>query len=205
MLVAAAGARQGDELARALRAQGLLVAGVAGQDAQVLVRCRELEPDLVLLALDGPGAAASRTLRLVAQEARWPVVLLGDHADQALVAQARAAGVQACLLAPLGDGALGPALELAHQGFCRERGLGGEVDALREALRRRKIMERAKGVLMRQLGLGYAEAEARLNEQAAGQGLSVHEAAAAVVASAQAPPPAGRRRARPSDPKTKPA
>ena len=192
------------ELSRALRGHGLRLSGVAGDGGRAVDLCRALAPDLVLVDL-GPGDDGLAAARLINRKAPRAVVLISQRADQAFIARAREAGAQACLPLPLGDGVLGPALELAHRGFVRERDLAQEVGELRENLRRRKLVERAKGVLMQRLGLNHAEAEARLNAQAAEQGLAPHQAAAALVAAADAPRHAGRRRVRPADPQANPA
>ncbi|MFH1060348.1 MAG: ANTAR domain-containing protein [Pseudomonadota bacterium] len=194
VLVVAADPLRGRALGQALRGQGLGLAGVAATAAAALAA--GLAPDLVLLDLPRPGAADLETLRALGRPG-WPLVLLCGQADQAFMVQAQAAGAQACLVGPQEPDALAAALDLAHQSHQREQRLVREVEALRDGLRQRKLLERAKGILMRQMGIGYAAAEARLAEQAARQRLTPQQAAAAVVEAAEGLSPDPRRYGRP--------
>lgn len=168
-------------LTSALEELGFILTGVAG-DGQEACRVRALQaPDLVLMASDLPGSDGVQTTRVLMGQGPLPVVLLAERDDRALRDRAQGAGVQSLLLAPLDPAALGPALELAYRNFGRERRLAEEVADLREGLRRRKLLERAKGLLMDQRGLNEAAAQARLEQMARAQGCSPHQAAEALV------------------------
>jgi len=168
-------------LARQLEALGFVLAGVAG-DGQEACRVRALQaPDLVLMASDLPGSDGVQTTRVLMGQGPLPVVLLAERVDRALRDRAQGAGAQSLLLAPLEPAALGTALELAYRNFGRERRLAEEVADLREGLRRRKLLERAKGLLMDQRGLDEAAAQARLEQLAHAQGCSPHQAAEVLV------------------------
>lgn len=168
-------------LARYLEEQGFVLAGVAGDGQEACRACALQAPDLVLMASDLPGSDGVQTTRVLMAQQPLPVVLLVEREDRALLDRAQGAGVRFLLPAALGPAGLGPALELAYRNFGRESSLAGEVAELREGLRQRKLLERAKGLLMEQRGLDEAAAQARLEEMARAQGCAPHQAAEALV------------------------
>lgn len=168
-------------LARDLEEEGFVLAGVAGDGQEACRACAIQAPDLVLMASDLPGSDGVQTTRVLMAQQPLPVVLMVEREDRALLDRAQDAGVQSLLPASLGPAGLGPALELAYRNFGRESRLAGEVAELREGLRQRKLLERAKGLLMEQRGLDEAAALARLEEMARAQGCAPHQAAEALV------------------------
>ncbi len=173
-------------LARDLEEEGFVLAGVAGDGQEACRACAIQAPDLVLMASDLPGSDGVQTTRVLMAQQPLPVVLMVEREDRALLDRAQDAGVQSLLPAALGPAGLGPAglgpaLELAYRNFGRESRLAGEVAELREGLRQRKLLERAKGLLMEQRGLDEAAALARLEEMARAQGCAPHQAAEALV------------------------
>jgi response regulator NasT len=145
-------------LRAAVWAAGGEVAGEAVRraDAQPLVE--RVKPDVAILAVglpDGDGVEAAADI----VGRGWPVVLLTSHTDPSLVERARAAGVMAYLLKPLRPAELAPALDLAIARF-------QEARELRQRLEERKVVERAKGVLMRRHSLSEEDAFQRLRRAA---------------------------------------
>jgi len=110
---------------------------------------------------DGVDAAAEIMRRLPC-----PIVLLTSRAGPTLVRRANAAGVMAYLLKPLRAEELEPAIELAIARFAELMAANRENAALRRTLADRKLIERAKGLLMQRLGLGEAEAFRALQKTA---------------------------------------
>jgi response regulator NasT len=141
------------------------VASAGGQIVGEAVRCRDAvatvqraSPDVVVCAAglpDGDGVQAAAQVT----QAGYPVVLFTSHTDAALVDRARVAGVMGFLLKPLRPGELAPALDLAIARYADAR-------QLRQSLAERKVIERAKGRLMAQLGLTEDEAFRRLRRAA---------------------------------------
>ena len=124
---------------------------------------RELQPDLVIMdikmpgEIDGLGAA-----RLLAEERVAPVLLLTAYSDQEFIDGARDAGVMGYLVKPYGENQLAPAIEVALARFGEFSALQKELGSTKEALMTRKIVERAKGVLMDTAGLKESEAFHRI-------------------------------------------
>ncbi len=140
-----------------------------------------LRPDAVVLAVglpdrDGVDAAAE-----IMRRAPCPIVLLTSRAGAALVRRARAAGAMTCLLKPLRARELEPAIELAIARFAELAEASRENAALRRTLTERKLIERAKGLLMQRLRLGEADAFRLLQKTAMDRRLSMAALAEALI------------------------
>lgn len=136
------------DLTEMLTEEGYVVAGEAGDGEQAVALARELRPDLVLMDVkmpkaDGIGAAAS-----IIEERIAPVVMLTAFSQRDLIESARAAGAMAYLVKPFARHELVPAIELAVSRFAERRALEEEVASLTDSLETRKIVDRAKGLLM---------------------------------------------------------
>ncbi len=152
-------------------------------DGRALVETQH--PDVAVVAVglpDGDGVALVPT----AAAAGCAVVLHGGHRDEALLARARAAGVMAWLGKPLRAEDVPPTLDLAVARFA-------EVRALRSRLEARKVIERAKGLLMRRYRLDEDEAFRRLRRAAMDSRRPMVEVARAVLRSEAPPPPLATR------------
>ncbi len=146
-----------------LEQMGYAVVGEAGDAAGAISSARNLRPDLVFMDirmagdLDGIDAAATLTAENLA-----PVLLLTAFSDLELVQRAADAGVVGYLLKPFSEAELRPAIELTLARFREYRTLAAETADLRDQLETRKLVERAKGMLMQQLKLTEAEAFSRI-------------------------------------------
>ena len=166
-----------------LAALGFRVAGVTGDGPQACQLSAQTRPDLVLLAHDPPLRDGIEIARAFLRQTPLPVVLLTDQVESGMLERAQRAGVRSYLVQPVEEAVLGPALELVHHNFLRESRLAEEVADLREGLRRRKLLERAKGLIMDRLRVGEAEALARLESFSRDQGCPLHRAAEEMIAS----------------------
>jgi two-component system, response regulator PdtaR len=110
-----------------------------------------VRPDVAVAAVglgDGDGVTAAARIM---QTAPCPIVLVTSHYGDSLITRARRAGIMAYLLKPLRGQELPPALDLAVARF-------GEIQELRQRLAARKLIERAKGLLMARRGITEEEA-----------------------------------------------
>jgi two-component system, response regulator PdtaR len=146
------------DLTEMLTEEGYVVAGEAGDGEQAVELARELRPDLVIMdvkmpKVDGIAAAAS-----IVEERIAPVVMLTAFSQRELIEQARDAGAMAYLVKPFARHELVPAIELAVSRFAEKRALEDEVATLNERLETRKIVDRAKGLLMTKQNMSEPEA-----------------------------------------------
>jgi response regulator NasT len=167
--------RSRSALRAAIWAAGGEVVGEAVRCADALALTRRAVPDVVVCAAglpDGDGVQVAAQLTA----ADCPVVLFTSHTDSALVERARAAGVMAYLLKPLRPAELAPALDLAVARFAENR-------QLKQTLEDRKVIERAKGMLMARFGLTEDEAFKRLRRAAMDSRKPMVEVARALLVS----------------------
>jgi response regulator NasT len=146
------------DLTEMLREEGYIVAGEAGDGEQAVALARELEPDLVIMdvkmpKVDGIAAAAS-----IVDERIAPVVMLTAFSQRDLIERARDAGAMAYLIKPFARHELVPAIELAVSRFAERRALEDEVANLTDRLETRKLVDRAKGLLMTRQAMSEPDA-----------------------------------------------
>jgi len=136
------------DLTEMLTEEGYVVAGEAADGELAIELARSLRPDLVIMdvkmpKVDGIAAAAS-----IVEERIAPVVMLTAFSQRDLIEQARDAGAMAYLVKPFARHELVPAIELAVSRFAERRALEDEVATLTDRLETRKLVDRAKGLLM---------------------------------------------------------
>jgi response regulator NasT len=149
-----------------LEDQGYQVVGDAADGKRALDLVEKLRPDLVFLDIKMPGVDGLQAARRLLADRAVPVIILTAYADRAFVDQAKEAGALAYLVKPVRESDLAPAVEMAMGRFREIQALRQEIGSLEETLETRKLVERAKGVLMRREGLDESAAFARLQKQA---------------------------------------
>jgi AmiR/NasT family two-component response regulator len=146
------------DLREMLQEEGYDVIGEAADGEQAVALAIDLNPDLVICdvkmpKMDGIAAAAQ-----IADKRIAPVVILTAFSQRDLIERARDAGAMAYLVKPFQKRDLLPAIEMATSRFSEIRALEGEVTDLRERLEARKLIERAKGLLMSKHAMSEPEA-----------------------------------------------
>lgn len=153
-------------VAEAVTAQGGLVLGNGSraEDAPRLVETHR--PDVLVCAVGLPDGDGIEAARRVTSLSACPVVLLTSHTDPAVSGRAIAAGVLGFLVKPLRAEELGPALDLAVSRFRELLAIRRENESLKKTIEERKLIERAKGILMKRLGLSEPEAFRKIQKTA---------------------------------------
>jgi response regulator NasT len=175
------------DLAEMLSEEGYVVAGEAGDGEQAVEQARALRPDLVIMdvkmpKVDGITAAAS-----IVEERIAPVVMLTAFSQRDLIEQARDAGAMAYLVKPFARHELVPAIELAVSRFAEKRALEDEVASLNDRLETRKVVDRAKGLLMTRQQMTEPEAFRWIQRTAMDRRTTMKAVAEAVVDGLAAP------------------
>ncbi|MGC8832723.1 MAG: ANTAR domain-containing response regulator [Armatimonadota bacterium] len=153
------------DLKQMLADMGHLVVGEAADGATALHLARQVRPDLAILdvkmpVMDGIDAAAA-----IASERICPVLILTAYGQTELVERARDAGVFGYLMKPFTENDLYPSIEITISRFRELQQLEEQVGSLQDALETRKVVERAKAVLMEKYGLKEPEAFRRIQQQ----------------------------------------
>ena len=169
-------------LTRRLLALGHEPLGPAADGAQAVALAQAERPDLYLFDIEMPeldGLAAATELAM--QGLRRPVVVVTGVEDPGLVDRSIASGVSAYLTKPIDDRDLDAAIKLAASRHAEFAALEAEVDRAQQALADRKLVERAKGLLMTALNLSEQDAFRRLQLTARERNLKLAEVARIVV------------------------
>ncbi|MEU4803142.1 response regulator [Actinosynnema sp. NPDC023587] len=146
------------DLVEMLREEGYEVAGQAADGDEAVTLAEELRPDLVIMDVKMPKVDGIEAAGAIAAKRIAPVVILTAFSQRDLVERARDAGAMAYLVKPFAKRDLVPAIELAMSRFAELQALENEVAGLTERLETRKVVERAKGLLMARQGLSEPEA-----------------------------------------------
>jgi two-component system, response regulator PdtaR len=136
------------DLKESLEEEGYEVVGEAGRGDQAIELVRDLRPDLVILDIKMPGVDGLTAAKTIAAERLCAVLMLTAFSQREIIEEARDAGALAYLVKPFQKNDLIPAIEVAIGRFRELQNLDGDVNALGEQLESRKIIDRAKGILM---------------------------------------------------------
>ena len=136
------------DLVETLREEGYEVVADTGRGDTAIDLVREHKPDVAIFDIKMPGQDGLEAARAVSAEKICPVVMLTAFSQREVIEQARDAGALAYLVKPFQKTDLVPAIELAIGRFAELKLLSGERDALDEQLQLRKLLDRAKGVLI---------------------------------------------------------
>ncbi len=170
-----------------LEAQGYRVVGEAADGTRAVDLVSRLKPDLVLLDIKMPGVDGLQAARRLQRDGNTPVVILTAYSDREFVDSAKASGVLAYLVKPVREGDLRPAIEVAMAKFAEIQALRGEVEDLEDSLETRKVVERAKGILMRKLGIEEAEAFNRIQRESRNTRRPMKEIAQSIISDENPP------------------
>jgi response regulator NasT len=177
-----------DETIIRLDLRGLLeragheVVGEARDGEEAVSLARELEPELAVMDVKMPKLDGIEAARRILEQRPLPIVMLTAFGQQELVERAVEVGVFGYLVKPFRERDVVPAIEAARARFDELVAVRAEVESLTEALAARKVIERAKGVLMEKEGLSEADAFARLRKASQVSGRPLQVVAEAVIA-----------------------
>lgn len=157
---------------------------VIAEAAGLARRVREIAPDIVLIDMANPSRDTLEEMTLASGPLDRPVALFVDRSDADLTRQAIEAGVSAYVIDGLQPQRVAAVMDAAIARFQMFRRMRLELEATRRALEERKLIDRAKGILMKARGIGEDEAYALLRRTAMDQGRKIAEVAAALVTAA---------------------
>jgi response regulator NasT len=164
-----------------LAALGHRVVAEASTGEEAVVLAASTQPDLAILDIKMPLGDGIEAAERITQARPIPIILLTAYSEAQLVERAAQANISAYLMKPVSEEDLLPALTLALTRFKQFQALRQEVVDLREALEARKVIEKAKGILMRRLNLTEDEAFRRLQRQSQEGNRKLAQVAEAIV------------------------
>lgn len=151
------------------------VVGAAESGDELLRICDLEQPDLVITDIKMPGLDGIEAVSRVAHLA--PTILVSAYHDEALLQRVGLEQIVAFLVKPIKQSDLEPAIAIAMKQFLHSRQLREEATRLRQELENRKVIERAKGLLMKKTGLSEPDAFRRLQKLASDQNRKLVDAA----------------------------
>ena len=164
-----------------LSSEGYEVVGEAADGRRAVELTREHEPDLVLMDVKMPVLDGISAAEEIAAERIAPVVLLTAFSQKELVERAREAGAMAYVVKPYTAAELIPAIEIAVSRFDEIVALEDEVTEMKDQFETRKLVERAKSLLISRMGLTEPEAFRWIQKTSMDRRLSMREVADAIL------------------------
>jgi len=169
------------DLKTLLEEMGHVVAGEAADGQKALELARSLRPDVVIMDIKMPVMDGLDAAKIIAEEKIAPVVLLTAYSQKDLIERAKQAGVFGYLVKPFQESDLMPAIEIALSRYLEVQDLETTVGDLENKLETRKLVDRAKGILMDKRKMSEAEAFRLIQQQSMNQRKSMREIAEAIV------------------------
>jgi response regulator NasT len=168
---------------------GHQVIGVARTGRELVELCIAAHPDLVITDIKMPGIdAASQIYR----QAAIPVILVSAYNDAEFIRRAEADHIMAYLVKPIKQADLEPAIGIAMRRFEQFQALRKETADLKQALEDRKVIEKAKGILMKKAGLDEHDAFRRLQKLASDKNRKLVDIAQTILTAEEALEPPGK-------------
>jgi len=174
------------DLREMLTTLGYLVVGEVGDGQSAVNLARELKPDVVIMDIKMPNMDGIEAAKILTEEKIAPVLLLTAYSQRDLVDRAKEAGVVGYLVKPFREQEIIPAIDIALARFQEFRELEKEVGDLKETLETRKIVDRAKGLLMDQQHLTEAEAFRKIQKMSMNTRKPMKEIAEAIILAQEA-------------------
>lgn len=173
------------DLRQMLLDMGYQVVAEAEDGSEALSKARDVSPDVCILDIKMPNVDGLDVAAALADEGTAPSVILTAYSDRELIDRAAVSGVFGYIVKPFKPSDLPPAIEVARSRFAQNMQLCKEVADLTERLEVRKLLDRAKGILMDQLGITEAEAYRRIQQQSMNERRSMRQIAEALITSQQ--------------------
>jgi response regulator NasT len=179
-----------DKQRAAILESGLLaadaeIAEVVAPSEDLVARVRAVRPDIIIVDMDSPSRDTLESMRAINRDQPLPIVMFVDTADSGLIEAAMRAGVSAYVIDGLAAKRVKPVLDVAIARFKEVQGLRAELAKTKASLGERKVIERAKGLLMQQRGLSEDDAFRALRKLAMDKNQRLVEVAQALLTYAQ--------------------
>ena len=175
------------DIVETLSSMGFEVVGQSARGDDAETQIRELVPDVAILDIKMPGRTGIEVARSLTDDLVCAVVILSAFSQRGLVEEAIDAGVLAYLIKPFQRNEISVQIEVARARHQQMKHLADEVDSLHQRLSDRVLLDRAKGVLIDNHGLGEAEAMRFVQKRAMDQRRAVRDVASDILDGSFAP------------------
>lgn len=172
-------------LLEGLRSSGMNCIEWLKETANVQDRIFALDPDVILIDLENPNRDVLEHMFQVSREVKRPIAMFVDQSDSQSIAQAIDAGVSAYIVDGLKSERVQAIVDMTVSRFNAFSRLHKELAEAKGALEERKVIDKAKGILMEQRGIGEADAYALLRKTAMNKGQKISDIASSIVTAAE--------------------
>ena len=172
------------DLRELLEEAGHTVVGEASDGRKAVELARRHKPDLVIMDIKMPEMDGITAAKIISQEKIAPVLLLTAFSQKEIVEKAKDSGVLAYLVKPVKEANLFPAMEIAISRFQEFAELERELEDVKNSLETRRILDRAKGILMDAYNLSEGEAYRRIQQYSMSKRKSIRDVAEAIIEAA---------------------
>ena len=172
------------DLREMLTDAGHEIIGEAANGEEAVKLARELKPEFIIMDVKMPIMDGLTAAKLIAADNIAPVLLLTAYSQQDIVEKASEAGVIAYLVKPIREEQLFPAMEIAQKRFLDMQRLNAELFQLKDSLETRKLLDRAKGILMAAHGMTEQEAYRKMQQVSMAKRISLKALAESIIAAA---------------------
>ena len=172
------------DLREMLEDAGHDVVAEAANGEQAVDLARKFLPEFIIMDVKMPIMDGLTAAKIINDEGIAPVLLLTAYSQQDIVDKAKEAGVVAYLVKPVREEQLFPAMEIAASRFAELQELNAELEKLQETLETRKVVEKAKGILMAAHGMNEQEAYRKMQQFSMAKRISLKELAESIIKAA---------------------
>jgi len=169
------------DLKELLEEMGHQVVAEAADGKTAIELTRAFKPDVVIMDIKMPVMDGLDAAKTISEEKIAPVVLLTAYSQKDLIERAKEAGVFAYIVKPFQESDIMPAIEIAVSRYLDIQEMEGTIGDLEEKLETRKVVDRAKGILMDKCSMTEAEAFKRIQQQSMNQRRPMKEIAEAIL------------------------
>jgi response regulator NasT len=170
-----------DALVQSLVAAGYETIGVIDPKEDLVAKVKDLAPDMIIVDMESPSRDTLEDMRRITADRPRPIVMFVDQSDESTIAEAMRVGISAYVIDGLNPARVKPILDVAVARFAEFQKLRGELDQAKMDLAERKIIERAKGLLMKRRGIPEGQAYRLLQKLAMDQNQRLVEVARSII------------------------
>jgi response regulator NasT len=164
-----------------LKGLGYDVVGIARTGTEAVQLAARLKPDLILMDIRMPEMDGTEAAARIRDQNPLPIIMLTAYYDNETVRKADAAGVMNYLVKPVSEAQLTPAIRIALDRFKEFQEVLADNVELKDALEARKLVERAKGIVMQRLRISEREAYERIRQHARDKRVKMKDIAQAII------------------------
>jgi response regulator NasT len=174
-----------DALLRSLADSGYETVGVIDPKEDLVAKVRDLSPDLIIVDMESPSRDTLEDMRRITADRPRPIVMFVDQSDETITAEAMRLGISAYVIDGLNPARVKPILDVAMARFAEFQKLRAELDQAKMDLADRKLIERAKALLMKSRSIPEEQAHRLMQKLAMDQNQRLVDVARSILALAQ--------------------